>query len=61
MHCYHDLVAAMKKGKGSSFQKYVRWLGYVYDPFAFDLREINQNLSRWKRYARQWEPGSFAS
>ncbi len=41
MHGYWNLVAAMKKGKGPDFQEYVRWLGYVYNPLAFDLAAIN--------------------
>ncbi len=61
MYGYWDLVAAMKKGKGLSFQEYVRWLGSVYDPLAFDLTEINKKLSGWKRYSRQWEADSFVS
>jgi hypothetical protein len=41
---YVDIVEAMKKPKTRKAREYIEWLGDIYYPAQFDIKEINDNL-----------------
>jgi hypothetical protein len=42
---YQELVAAMKRRRGSEYRHYVEWLGGPFDPQAFDIDDVNSMLA----------------
>ncbi|MDD5672655.1 MAG: plasmid pRiA4b ORF-3 family protein [Chitinivibrionales bacterium] len=41
---YEDIVDAMKRPKSGKAREYIEWLGDVYNPAQFDIKEINKKL-----------------
>ena len=46
---YHELVAAMKTGRGSNYNHWRQINGYKFDPVAFNVEETNQDLAHWAK------------